>query len=399
MDSSTSPLNANPKQPTDNTSDSDDTAELRESLVRGSLIHDGSTINCSDLTFEPISDAFLQQVRSVDDDTDSDDTKDNKDDKQDEESEQSLTNNIEDEDLGDDIDQAEKESIKELAEDESFSQPKSYGSILAEEFVHARATFKRSYGSLFTSAFIAGLEIGISFIMLITVYAILSDLIPSQYAITLASLLYPIGFITVVIGQSILYTEQTSLLSLPVVAGIETVAKLAKLWGIVIIGNVIGGCVFSLFMVWLGLNMGWFEVVDINFLTHHVLDYPWWILLGSSIVAGWMMGLAAWLATSARDTLSRVVLVALITACIGVLGLHHSIVGNIEIFSGLIFGDTRFVDYIWFLLLALLGNTIGGVVFVTVLKFGSLKYDINKLKEDRLDELRNTWPGYNSEDK
>ncbi|SJM37425.1 Formate/nitrite transporter [Psychrobacter pasteurii] len=99
------------------------------------------------------------------------------------------------------------------------------------------------------------------------------------------------------------------------------------------------------------------------------------------------MGIAAWLVTSARDTLSRVLLVALITACIGVLGLHHSIVGNIEVFSGVLFGDTSILDYIRFLLLALIGNTIGGVVFVTVLKFGSLKYDIKKLKEDSLEEI------------
>ena len=99
------------------------------------------------------------------------------------------------------------------------------------------------------------------------------------------------------------------------------------------------------------------------------------------------MGIAAWLGSSARDTLSRVLLVALITACIGVLGLHHSIVGNIEVFSGVLFGDTSILDYIRFLLLALIGNTIGGVVFVTVLKFGSLKYDIKKLKEDSLEEI------------
>ena len=63
------------------------------------------------------------------------------------------------------------------------------------------------------------------------------------------------------------------------------------------------------------------------------------------------------------------------------------VIGNNEIFSGVLFGDTSILDYIRFLLLALIGNTIGGVVFVTVLKFGSLKYDIKKLKEDSLEEI------------
>lgn len=322
---------------------------------------------------------------------DQSDKEENKGDEDDKDSQPSLTNKLDDEDIGEEFDSVERDSIKALTEDESFSQPKSYGSILAEEFMHARTTFKRSNGSVFTSALMAGLEIGISFIMLLAAYALLVEILTPHYAITLASLLYPVGFIAVVIGQSILYTEQTSLLSLPVLAGIESVTRLAQLWTVVILGNVIGGCIFSLAVGWLGLQMGWFEVTHIEYLAHHVLDYPWWILLGSSIVAGWLMGIAAWLATSARDTLSRVLLIALITACIGVLGLHHSIVGNIEVFSGLIFGSTSLSDYLMFLLLALVGNTIGGVVFVSILKGGSLKYDIDKLKEERLEEIRADW--------
>ena len=99
------------------------------------------------------------------------------------------THNLNDEDFGDNVNELEKESIKTLTDDESFSQPKSYGCILAEEFVHARSTVKRSYGSIFTSALIAGLEIGISFIMLLSVYALLVDLMPTHYALTIASLL------------------------------------------------------------------------------------------------------------------------------------------------------------------------------------------------------------------
>lgn len=301
-----------------------------------------------------------------------------------EDNEPNLTNSFDDDDIPEEspLDALERRSLKKLAEDDSFSQPKNYASIIAEEFVHARHTFKRSTESVFTSAIIAGLEIGISYVMLMTVFALLLPLVPTPYAVSLSALLYPVGFIAVVIGQSILYTEQTSLLSLPVVQGIEPVTKLLKLWMIVIIGNIIGGCLFSMTIVWLGLQMQWFEAAHIEQLADHVLNYSWWILLASAVMAGWLMGVAAWLATSARDTLSRIVLIALITACIGVLGLHHSIVGNIEVFSGLIFGSTSVTDYVVFLALALLGNTIGGVLFVTVLKARALNYDIKKFKED-----------------
>jgi formate/nitrite transporter FocA (FNT family) len=51
-------------------------------------------------------------------------------------------------------------------------------------------------------------------------------------------------------------------------------------------------------------------------------------------------------------------------------GFHHSIVGNIEIFGDLLHSDTISIfDYLWFLLLALLGNGIGGFILVAFFKY------------------------------
>ena len=289
---------------------------------------------------------------------------------------------LKDEDFSEDISQQDRETIKKVANDDNVSQAKSYASILLEQVMDAKETFERSLGSLFTSAFTAGLEIGISFFMILSAFALLSGVLPSHYAIVLASLLYPIGFIIVVIGQSLLFTEQTSLLSLPVLNGIEPLTKLLRLWGIVIAGNIFGGCLFAALIVGLGLNMQLFSASDIDAYAEHILEFRWWVIFGSAILAGWMMGLTAWLVTSARDTLSRIVLVSLITGSIGFLGLHHSIVGNIEIFSALLYGNTvSFWRYLLFLAVVLIGNTIGGVVFVAVLKNRTFLFEIRKVKE------------------
>ena len=306
-----------------------------------------------------------------------------------------VTESLKDEDFSEDISEADKETIKKVANDDNLSQAKSYASILVEQVMNARETFERSLGSLFTSAFTAGLEIGISFFMILSAFALLSGVLPSHYAIVLASLLYPIGFIIVVIGQSLLFTEQTSLLSLPVLNKIEPLHKLLRLWGIVIAGNVVGGCLFAALMIGLGLNMQLFSVSDIDAYAEHILGFRWWVIFGSAILAGWMMGITAWLVTSARDTLSRIVLVTLITGSIGFLGLHHSIVGNIEIFSALIYGNTVSLGrYLLFLTVILLGNTVGGVVFVAVLKNRTFLFQIEKVKEqtakDKLEASKKT---------
>lgn len=293
-----------------------------------------------------------------------------------------TTENLTDEDFPEEISDEDKATIKKVASDDNASQAKSYASILVEQVIHAKETFERSLGSLFTSALTAGLEIGISFFVILSAFALLNDVLPSRYAMVLSSLLYPIGFIIVVIGQSLLFTEQTSLLSLPVLNKIEPLHKLLRLWGIVIAGNIVGGCIFAALMIGLGLNMQLFSVVAIDTYAEHILGFEWWVIFGSAVLAGWMMGVAAWLVTSARDTLSRIVLMTIITGSIGFLGLHHSIVGNIEIFSALLYGNTVSLwRYLVFLVVVLVGNTVGGVVFVAVLKNRTFLFEIAKVKE------------------
>ncbi|WP_298737127.1 formate/nitrite transporter family protein [uncultured Psychrobacter sp.] len=301
-----------------------------------------------------------------------------------------VTENLSDEDFPEEFTEEEKETIKKVASDDNLSKAKSSASILVEQFIDAKETFGRSLGSLFTSAFTAGLEIGISFFVILSAFALLKGVVPDDYAMVLSSLLYPIGFIIVVIGQSLLFTEQTSLLSLPVLNKIEPLHKLLRLWGIVIAGNVVGGCLFAALMIGLGLNMDLFTVSAINAYAEHVLGFEWWVIFGSAVLAGWMMGIAAWLVTSARDTISRIVLVTLITGSIGFLGLHHSIVGNIEVFAALMYGTTvGILDYLLFLAVVLAGNTVGGVVFVAVLKNRTFLFDVAKVREESAEDKSN----------
>lgn len=81
------------------------------------------------------------------------------------------------------------------------------------------------------------------------------------------------------------------------------------------------------------------------------------------------MGLLAWLVAAARETISQIVIIWIITTCIGLAGLAHSIVGNIEASVGWIGGYISFGHYINFLVPVTLGNIIGGVFFVAILKF------------------------------
>ncbi|WP_310991274.1 formate/nitrite transporter family protein [Aequorivita marina] len=245
-----------------------------------------------------------------------------------------------------------------------------YRDILSRVIHEGEELFKTKSKAMFLSATIAGLEIGFSYLLVCSVYYLFSGSMDEQLVFKLFSIVYPIGFILVILGKSALYTEQTSVLALPVLNGQRSIWELMRIWGIVIVGNLIGGMFFVYFIGSLAPKMHLFTNDTMVKVGTHVLNYPWWVLLLSAITAGWLMGLLAWLLNSTRNSLTRVLLIFMITGVIGFGGFHHSIVGNIEVFGAFLNTDAISVtDYLWFLLLTLSGNGIGGAVVVGLFKY------------------------------
>jgi len=179
-----------------------------------------------------------------------------------------------------------------------------------------------------------------------------------------------VGFILVILGKSALFTEQTSVLTLPVLNGQRSIGELLRIWGLVILGNVVGGILFTLFISVLAPHLNLFTQDTMVKIGMHVVHHDAWVLFISAIVAGWLMGLLNWLLNSAKSSLTRIFIIFMITSVIGFGGFHHSIVGNIEVFAAYLFSDAvTLFDYLWFLLLALLGNGIGGAIVVGLFKY------------------------------
>jgi len=258
----------------------------------------------------------------------------------------------------------------EKSEISEESQAKSHGEILKEQICEGKKIYTLSTSSVLMSSLTAGLELGFSFMMLCSVFYFFSDTLPEASLFKIIALVYPLGFILVVLGQSILFTEQTSLLTLPVLNRKQSLASLLRIWGLVILGNLIGGWLIALVMLWLGPQLHIFDTETIVKIGTHVADFSLPTILVSAILAGWMMGLLSWLVTSSKDTVSRIIIIFLITATMAFAGLHHSIIGNIEVFSAYLLGpELTLGRYLWVQSTALLGNAVGGAFFVALLKY------------------------------
>lgn len=273
----------------------------------------------------------------------------------------------------------QREIDKELRKSKSKSadSAKTHGEILRDQIIDALETYDKSYQSLFTSSLTAGLEIGFSYLLICSLYFFMIGSVADSSLIRIVSLVYPLGFILVVLGQSILFTEQTALLTLPVLNNKRTVGSMLKLWGVVIAGNLVGGYIIALILLWLGPHLGIFNQEVVIEIAKHVIHPDTYVIFVSAIVAGWLMGLLSWLLASSRDTISRIVMIFIITAVMSFTGLHHSIIGSVEVFSGMLSSpDISLWDYLAFQSTALFGNAFGGATFVALLKYRAFVFNI-----------------------
>lgn len=252
--------------------------------------------------------------------------------------------------------------------------PKEHDEIVEDQIKMGFRDYERSNLGLSLNAFTAGLEIGFSVMLMGILHAMFHSRVDPELLHLIISIGYPLGFIFVIIGRSELFTEQTALAILPVLNGKASIKELLRLWGFVILGNLVGGLLFALFITWIGPESGRIPAESFEHIAKVMVEPNWKITLGSAVLAGWMMGLLGWLISSVRESISHIVIVIFITLIIGVGGLHHCIVGNIEVLSGLLVGDSiTLYDYLEFLIFAIIGNTIGGAFFVSVLKYSQMK--------------------------
>ena len=255
------------------------------------------------------------------------------------------------------------------------NKPKKIHEILEEQIDASLHEFNRSNLGLFLSAFTAGLEIGFSILLIGTVYTLFGGEVSPENLKLFLSLCYPLGFVFVIIGRSELFTEHTALAILPVLNRSVTVKDLLQLWGIVYLGNLLGGFLFGVILVALGTRIGFIDIDTYYFLAHDLIKFDGLTIFLSALLAGWLMGLLGWLLTSSQETMSRILLIILITSIIGIAGLHHCIIGSIEVFSAAISSSkVGWSDYFNFQVWATLGNAIGGTVFVAILKYSHVRF-------------------------
>ncbi len=220
---------------------------------------------------------------------------------------------------------------------------------------------------LFWSAFAGGLVLGLSLLARVSFMALTPSGDPR-----IGNLLYPVGFVILILGRYQLFTENTLTPVTLVLTRLATVRDLLRLWTVVYVGNLLGG---ALFVSLLGpLHVLTPEAATLALEVGRAQLAPDFVTaFGRAMVAGWLLGVIVWLVHAARETVARIVLIWGLIYLQGTARLYHSIVGALEALYALVHGEIGASAFLGgFLVPVTLGNIVGGVVFVALLNFVQL---------------------------
>ena len=259
---------------------------------------------------------------------------------------------------------SEKKLAKEAEERSAPAPNVVYESILLE----GQDELSRRTDSLLFSGLAAGLSMGFSLATEGLLQAALPD---APWRPLITKLGYCIGFLIVVLGRQQLFTENTLTVILPLLRkkNVRTLANVARLWGTVLLANLLG----ALAVGWaLGNTSVFHDDVRRAFadIAMHGVGDPFGTVVLRGIFAGWLIALMVWMMPAAET--ARVAVVILVTYVIGIGGMAHVVAGSVDKLMLVTTGQLSIGGYLGgFLAPALIGNIIGGVSLVAALNHGA----------------------------
>jgi formate/nitrite transporter FocA (FNT family) len=222
----------------------------------------------------------------------------------------------------------------------------------------------RTWHGLAWSGLAAGLSMGFSLVGQGLIAAHLPD---TAWRPLLVNLGYSLGFLIVILGRQQLFTENTLTPVLPLLNrwNTPTLARVARLWAVVLATNLVGTFAFA----WVVGHTTIFDDATRTAFTaigRHAMEGSFGTIMLRGVFAGWLIALMVWLLPGAET--ARPIIILVITYFVGLGGFTHIVAGSVEGFYVLLTGAASWQATIGgFLLPAVIGNILGGLALVTAL--------------------------------
>lgn len=224
--------------------------------------------------------------------------------------------------------------------------------------------------SLVLSGLAAGLSMGFSLAGMGLIQAHLPD---APWRPLVASLGYAFGFLIVILGRQQLFTENTLTVVLPLLhrPGAGNLLRVVRLWTIVFATNIAGTLLFAAAAAW---TEAFSPEAKAAFgeIGRHAAERGTWPTLVRAVFAGWLIALLVWITPALGH--ARILAIVALSYLIALGHFAHVIAGSAEVAFVALVGDVGWDAYaLGFLLPALAGNVLGGVILVALLNHGQVR--------------------------
>lgn len=238
---------------------------------------------------------------------------------------------------------------------------------------HGEEEMARPAVSLWWSGVAAGLSISFSLLA----QAILQTHLPdAPWRPLVADLGYSVGFVMVVLSRQQLFTETTVTAVLPVMAVLNTrnLAKMGRMWAIVLLANFAGTFFAALFTTYTPtlspeLYKGMLDV------SRHLTAHGFVEMFFRGIAAGFLIAAMVWLIPSSEAAQFHVIV--LMTYLIAVGSFMHIVAGSVEAFLLVLAGELNWLAMLTgFTIPVLAGNIVGGTALFALIAYAQVMKEI-----------------------
>ena len=228
-----------------------------------------------------------------------------------------------------------------------------------------------------TSLWWSGVAAGLSISFSLLAQAILqAHIAPSPWRPLVTDLGYPVGFVMVVMSRQQLFTENTVTAVLPVMADVNltNLAKLTRLWVVVLLANFVGTLFAALFCTFAPVLTPdlYHGMLDIS---RHLLGHGFAEMFFRGVAAGFLIAAMVWLIPGAEG--AQFYVIVLMTWLISAGNFMHIVAGSVEGFLLVLNGDLAWYAMITnFVLPVLAGNIVGGTALFALIAYAQVMKEI-----------------------
>ena len=253
-----------------------------------------------------------------------------------------------------------------------------------------RRRLTRSKLELTSTSLVAGFDVVFGVIALAAATAAITPRFGPSAGHFVGSLFFGIAFIFIVVGRSELLTENFLVPITALRRGKLSKLKLAELWTISPVMNIIGGTALILIVSSKGvLPQG--AAPALVEVAERIGNLTLWSAFLSAIVGGALITVMTWMVEGVGTVGGRIVVAWIAGVLLALLSLNHVIVVTLELIFGLRFGaDITGGDISLNFAVAAVGNLIGGMLFVTLTRTSQAIGSAEKKNEDPTEKDQST---------